>query len=310
VIILESLAPVFLLVVLGIGLQRFRFVTAAFHAEVNKLTYYIGLPALLFGQLAEAPISIPAVRPMVEVMLLGTLLTAGAAFGLARGLRLTAAATASFVQGSYRGNLVFVGLPLVFALPDVPLASGMSLHRAAVLAIAPVMLLYNVLAILVFMLAQRKLSWGMVRPLLVEIARTPPFIAIVVGLLFTLAEWRMPVAAARSFDMLGEMVLPFGLLGLGMTLGATRSLEGWQAASAGALVKAALSPAIGWLLCAIYPMETMAMKVVVIMMATPTALVSYTFAIELDGDGRVAAGIIVSSAIFSTLSTAWILGFL
>ncbi len=299
-----------MLVVLGIALQRFRFVTAGFHAEVNKLTYYIGLPALLFGQLADAPISIPAVRPMVEVMLLGTVLTALAAFGLARLLRLTAPEAASFVQGSYRGNLVFVGLPLVFALPDVPLVTGMGLHRAAVLAIAPVMLLYNVLAILVFMLARRQVSWGMVRPLLVEIARTPPFIAIVVGLIFTFAEWRMPFAAARSFDMLGEMVLPFGLIGLGMTLGGTRNLDGWQAASAGALVKSALSPAIGWLLCLVIPMEAMAMKVVVIMMATPTALVSYTFAMELNGDGRIAAGIIVSSAIFATLTTAWIIGFL
>jgi len=308
VIILDSLAPVFVLVVLGIGLQRFRFVTPGFHTEVNKFTYYIGLPALLFGQLADAPISIPAVRPMVEVMLLGTVLTTLAAFGISRLLRLTAPEAASLVQGSYRGNLVFVGLPLVFALPDVPLAGGLGLHRAAVLVIAPVMLLYNVMAILVFMLAQRQLSWSMMRPLLAGIARTPPFIAIVVGLVFTFAGWRMPFAAARSFDMLGEMVLPFGLIGLGMTLGGTRNLECWRPSTVGALVKTVLSPLIGWTLGHFYSLDPMPLKLVVIMMATPTALVSFTFAMELKGDNRIAAGVIVYSALFSMLTTAWILG--
>ena len=50
--ILNILAPVFLLIALGAVLQKTAFVPADFLKEANRVTYWLGLPALLFTQLA------------------------------------------------------------------------------------------------------------------------------------------------------------------------------------------------------------------------------------------------------------------
>ena len=46
----------------------------------------------------------------------------------------TGAAAGTFVQGGFRGNLAFVGLPIIYSMPDAPLAWGVSLRTAAILA--------------------------------------------------------------------------------------------------------------------------------------------------------------------------------
>ena len=48
--ILNTLAPVFLLIAAGAGLQAGKFVSANFLKEANRVTYWLGLPALLFSQ--------------------------------------------------------------------------------------------------------------------------------------------------------------------------------------------------------------------------------------------------------------------
>ena len=50
--ILNILAPVFLLIALGAALQKTAFVPPDFLKEANRVTYWLGLPALLFTQLA------------------------------------------------------------------------------------------------------------------------------------------------------------------------------------------------------------------------------------------------------------------
>src|SRR6478735_4197785 len=50
--IINTLAPVFLLIAIGSALQFCKFVSPDFLKEANRLTYWLGLPALLFSQLA------------------------------------------------------------------------------------------------------------------------------------------------------------------------------------------------------------------------------------------------------------------
>ena len=47
-LLVDTLAPLVLLIVLGAGLARIRFLGPAFIADLNKLAFWIALPALLF----------------------------------------------------------------------------------------------------------------------------------------------------------------------------------------------------------------------------------------------------------------------
>src|SRR5258708_19385654 len=75
--ILNILAPVFLLIGLGAVLQWTRFVSPDFLKEANRVTYWLGLPALLFSQLvASFPQSGGAGKKFTVVLVATRLLVA------------------------------------------------------------------------------------------------------------------------------------------------------------------------------------------------------------------------------------------
>ena len=52
--VLAIVLPVFLVIVLGVVLTRTRFIGAELIGELNRLTYFVGLPAYLFSSISEA----------------------------------------------------------------------------------------------------------------------------------------------------------------------------------------------------------------------------------------------------------------
>lgn len=308
VLILNTLAPVFLMVAVGAILQRSGFVSASFLKEANRVTYWLGLPALLFSQLAGSFHQAAGAKAILGAMLVATLLAIGAAYLLGWMLRVPGAAAGTFVQGAFRGNLAFVGLPIIFSLPDTPLAGGLSVRTAAIITVAPMMVFYNVAGVVVLLLSQHPLSWRMVPPFVKQLATTPPLIATLAGVLFASMGWPLPAAVDKTFSALGEMALPLGLLGVGGSLITVKLGAAWRSPLASALVKTAVSPALGWLVGRWFGLGETELKIMLILLACPTAIVSYTMALELKGDEALASGSIVLSVLTSVVTLAAIVG--
>src|SRR6478609_7498089 len=162
--ILNTLAPVFLLIAIGSGLQAWKFVSPGFLKEANRVTYWLGLPALLFSQLATSFSHGTGAGRLLLVMLAATALVIVAGYGVAWLMKVPGPAVGTFVQGGFRGNLAFVGLPVIFSPPDTPLFGGMSARTAAVLTVAPTMVAYNIGGVIVLLLSQHRVGWSMVKP--------------------------------------------------------------------------------------------------------------------------------------------------
>jgi malate permease and related proteins len=308
VLIIVTLAPVFLLIALGLVLQRSGFVSAGFLREANRVTYYLGLPALLFAQLATSFQQGDGAKSMLGAMFVATLFVVATAYLLGWMLRVPGAAMGTFVQGGFRGNLAFVGLPILYALPDTPLAGGLSARTAALIIIAPMMVFYNIGAVIVLLLSQHRLGFAMLAPFLRQVATTPPLLATLAGILFGVMGWPLPAVLHKAFTSLGEMALPLGLLGVGGSLATANFGGAWRAPLASALVKTFVSPLLGWAVGRWMGLGAIELRMIVIFMATPTAVVSYTMALELKGDEALASGTIVLSVLCSLVSLAFILG--
>lgn len=309
VLILNTLAPVFLLIAAGAALQGWKFVSPGFLKEANRVTYWLGLPALLFSQLASSfRQSGGETGVLLTAMAVATLLAIVAGYVVALALRVPGAAAGTFVQGGFRGNLAFVGLPVIFSLPDAPLAGGMSVRTTAVLTVAPMMIFYNIAGVVVLLLSQHRLGWGMVKPFLKQLVTTPPLLATLAGIAWALAGWTVPPSVDKALTALGEMALPLGLLGVGGSLVTVKLGARWQHPLASALVKTALSPLLGWVVGRALGLGPEELKVLMILMACPTAIVSYTMVLELKGDEALAAGAISLSVLTSILSLALIVG--
>jgi len=306
--ILNTLAPVFLMIAVGAGLQKTNFVSPNFLKEANRVTYWLGLPALLFSQLAGSFHHAGGAGLMLTGMLAATVLVILAGYGVAWLLRLPGAVTGTFVQGGFRGNLAFVGLPVIFSLPDSPLAWGVSARTAAVLTVAPMMVVYNIAGVVVLLLSQHRLGWSMVKPFVKQLATTPPLLATLAGIGWALTGWPLPPFLDKTLSALGEMALPLGLLGVGGSLITVKLGARWRTPLASALVKTALSPLFGWLVGRALGLGPAELKMVLILMACPTAIISYTMALELKGDEALASGVIALSVLTSVVSLAVIVG--
>ena len=305
--ILNTLAPVFLLIAVGAGLQRSGFVSADFLKEANRVTYWLGLPALLFSQLVSSFHQTDGAGAMLGAMFGATCLLILAGYLVAWLMRVPGPATGTFVQGGFRGNLAFIGLPIIYSLPDAPLTGGISVRTAAVITVAPMMVFYNTAGVVVLLLSQHKLSWRMLWPFVRQLATTPPLLATFAGMVFALAGWTLPSAVDKTFAALGEMALPLGLLGVGGSLVTVRFGTHWPRPLGAALVKTVLSPILGWAVGRALGLGGLELKMVMLLMACPTAVVSYTVALELKGDEALASGAIVLSVLTSVVSLAVVL---
>jgi predicted permease len=225
-------------------------------------------------------------------------------------MKVPGPAVGTFVQGGFRGNLAFVGLPVIFSLPDTPLAGGLSTRMAAVLTVAPVMVCYNIGGVIVLLLSQHRLGWSMVKPFVKQLVTTPPLLATVAGISYAMLGWTLPPFADKALTALGDMALPLGLLGVGGSLVTVKLGGRWARPLASALVKTVLSPVIGWGLARACGLGAPESKVLLILLACPTAIISYTMALELQGDEPLAAGTIALSVLTSVASLALIVGML
>ena len=306
--IFNILAPVFLLIALGAVLQKTKFVSVDFLKEANRVTYWLGLPSLLFSQLAGSFHQAAGAGLMLGVMLAATGLSVLAGYLAVWLLRVPGAVAGTFVQGGFRGNLAFVGLPIIYSMPDSPLAWGVSVRTAAIVTVAPMMVVYNIVGVVVLLLSQHRLGWGMVRPFLKQLATTPPLLATLAGIVYALAGWTLPPAVDKALNSLGEMALPLGLLGVGGSLMTVRFGGAWRTPLASALVKTVASPGLGWVVGRALGLGALELKMVLVFLACPTAIISYTMALELKGDESLASGTIVLSVLTSVVTLALVVG--
>jgi predicted permease len=308
-LVLNALAPTFLIIALGVGMQRMGAVSPGFLRESNRVTYWLGLPALLFSQLVSSLHDAAGAEKLLAAMFLTTLLVLLLGYAVAWVARVPGAAVGTFVQGAFRGNLAFVGLPIVFSLPDAPVLGGLTLHAAAVIAVAPTMVLYNIGGVVVLTISQHAFGWRMLWPVIKQLAVTPPLLATLAGIGFVALGWKLPPAIDQALVALGEMALPLGLLGVGGSIASARIGGALRVPLSAALLKTWLGPLVAWAVargCGLGPGDT---GLVMLLAACPTAIVSYTMALEMKGDGEMASTTIALSVLTSLVSLAAVVAF-
>ena len=309
--VIDSLGPVFLLIGFGAFLVKIGFLNREMLKGMNALAYWIGLPALIIYRLSSISLSGDDVGPLLAVFLAGTAVTVAAGLLAVRFMKIPTASTGTFIQASFRGNLAFIGLPVViFAFNGIDGADPGRMQDLAVLSLAPIMILYNAGG--VFALYASHAGSGL--KLLVrtgrQVATNPLIIASVAGLLLAFSGLSFPLYLDRSVDALGRIALPLALLCIGGSLLIVPVKGSLSAAFAASLIKVAVAPLAGFGVGLALGIEPAVMMVAVIYLACPTAAASYVLAQQLGGDEALAASSIVISTVLSLASLTVAVGLL
>ncbi len=297
--IIASLLPIVLLVAAGAVLLRAGFFDGAFRQGLDRLVYWVALPALFIAKLSVAT-SLGGANGMILVFCAASVIAMLASYVIGWAIGLPASSRGVFAQASFRGNLAFVGLPVLV----LAVQGDASIISRAVLVLAPAVLLYNVMGVVVLSIAQQRFDRGTPLRLVRSMVTNPLLLSCALGLL--LAWLRLPPwpPVLHTLELLGDTAAPLALLSLG---GAVATYKVHRHAAAGvacALVKLVLLPAVVLGLSVLVGLDRSERVIVLIFAATPTAVASYVLAVQLRGDPGLAASTIVISTVLSILSLA------
>lgn len=305
--IVNSLAPVFLIVALGWLLRRRRFLSVGALQDMTRLTYWVGLPCLLFVNIAGARPLLGEAGAIFMVLTAATVAGIVVGYGLARWLGLPRTAIGTFLQAGFRGNLAFVGLPVILYAFAGPGRDAAAAGATALVALGPMVVLYNVASVLALLLSRAPISRQALGALYRELQTNPLLLSCLAGVIYAALHWPLPALVERTGNAVGQMALPLALLCIGGSLASMR-LDGqlpWAAAATAC--KLVLLPLLGFLIARLLGLSPTGMRIALILLACPTASVSYILVAQLGGDKPLASGAILLSTLLAAAPLAAIL---
>ncbi|MBF0168242.1 MAG: AEC family transporter [Alphaproteobacteria bacterium] len=297
--ILASLIPVFLLIALGLGLRTSRFVPDLVWPPIEKLTYFIFFPALLFQNCRRAPLE--GALPLALSMGLGVLGVAVLALAL-RPLLKHGPAFSSVFQGTIRPN-TYVGLAAAATLYG---QSGSALTAVCVAVVVPLVNLFSVGAVLIY--GEGDKPKGFI-PFLKPVIANPLINACLLGLLLNKLALPLPLALDRFLDILTGASLPMGLLAVGAGIHFQALFKTGIEVLVSSLLKLLALPLLTFLLLKAFGLGGEALAVGFLYATLPCSASSYVLARQMGGDAPLMANIISVQTILAMVSMPLLLIF-
>jgi len=294
-------APIFLVIGLGALLKRFNLCDDSFLQQTNRLVYVVFLPLLLFYKIGTADFTSHFNAPLVI----------GSALAIAGGYTISwlytgkqhypPAIRGSYCQGSFRGNLAYIGLAICLnAYGDD------GLTKAGILMgfLVPVL---NLFAILALLLPHQRDETNKLTALLLPTLLNPLIIASFLGIIWSYWELPIPLIIARALDITTGLTLPLALLAIGGGFSLARLKGDLKLASGASAIKLVIMPLLA--LAILIPLQVTGtdLGIGILIAGTPTATATYIMAQQMDGDADLAGSIVMLATLASAATYTIIL---
>jgi len=300
--IVSTIIPIFSVIILG-WLARWKgFIQQEFLEPANRLVYYLAIPALIFRAISKASLKTQFDVMVLVITLFSAVVIFAFAWGMGFLLRLRLGQLGTFIQTTFHGNLGYIGLAIAFYL-----LGNEGFVRASIIA-GFLIILQNFLSVISLQFNSDDISVkGNKLYIVLRILGNPVILSALAGILFSLSGLKMPLVIDRSLHILGGLALPMALL----IIGASLSFELMQLrilrVISSSLLKLILLPGIGFLLYRIFGIAVQDYLPALILLASPTATITYVMAREMGGDVDFAVAAISTSTLISSITfTLWI----
>ena len=307
--ILNNLFPIFAVIGLGMLLRHRAFLTHESTQVFNRFAYYFALPCLLLYKIGGATSPTGLANLFLATLFFAALLTGVAGWIVSGLLKVPDRSRGAMIQACFRGNLAFIGLPLMlFMIDDLPIDQRSQIETAMLVAIAPVIIFYNAGAVAALAIYRNspdaKFSW--VKTLL-SILTNPLIVACFAGAIIQASQFQLPTVVERTCIIVGSAAFPLALLGIGSQLATITVANEWSLAFVSTAIKCIVCPLIGWAIGSSIGLAGRELQAILMMCAVPTAVSSYVLADQMEGDGNLAASAVVVCTAFSLVSLSVVL---
>jgi len=293
--ILNIVLPVFVVIGLGTLLRRIGLIDTAFVQYTNRLVYYVCLPLLLFYKIGTANFStnfngklvIASVGAVAAVFLLS--------FVYASLRKFPVNVQGVFSQGSFRGNIAYVGLAI-----SLNAYGEIGLTKAGILMgfLVPFLNLFAIIALLLPHRDSGNQTSG--KFWLKQLIFNPLILASFAGIVWSFLAIPLPLIAERSFNIATGMTLPLALIAIGGGFSLQKLRGDIVTTAMASCAKLIILPLIAMMLLNLLGVTGIDFGIGILIAGTPAATANYIMAHELRGDAELAGSIVM----FSTLASA------
>lgn len=308
--ILNIIAPVFALILVGYGVARTPKWTPDATAYFNNFVFYVALPTLLFGKLASGR-AFDGTEPLIAAAYFGgSLISMVLIIGFSRAVfRLPGEELALLGMGSGFSNTVLLGLPLiVLTFGDRAVGPITTLIAFNTLLLLPITIL--LIEISRGRASQKSLARIAIAPV-TALIRNPILIAIVTGAAWSFTGIGLALPVERYIELMSGAAGPCALFVLGASL-AEYKLAGRPGETATMIgFKLMVHPVLVWLLCTqVFGLDSLTTGIATMMAAIPVGATVFTVAQQYRTFvGPVTSSILISTGI-SAGTLAAVIGFL
>lgn len=298
ILYLDVFVPPFGLLLLGALLRRHLLREEAVWAGIEKLVFWVLMPALLCSAIAAVDLGTLPIGGMAAAIWLSLLGGAVLSLALARVAGLDHPAMTSVFQGGIRFNNL-MGFAITGGLFG---AAGTALGAVATGLIVPFVQFLTTLA---FALGGGRAFSA--RRALRQLALNPLLLACLAGFAVSLLGG-LPAGIAPLTKTVGQASVALGLLCVGAALspGALRGRLPLQLATC--VIKLGLVPLMVLGIGRAIGLDSLALSVALIFMALPTATTSYVMARAMGGDAPLMAALTTLEHLLAALTLPfWIL---
>ncbi len=306
---LNAVLPLVLLIALGYVLKRIKFLTPEFLKIGNKLIFRVALPVMLF-------MNIYNVESLANIEIEPALFAMGGILGaFIIGFILVKLSTKEIRQkgvvhqGVFRSNYAILGIPLATMLCGEPAKTMASFISAFTIP------LFNILAVVALTMydnegLDRKAS---IKKTLKGIAKNPLIWGVMLGVLVVairelFVKWGIDFRIKdieflyKSATNLSSLTTPLALIILGGQF-EFKSIKGFKTQLIVTTVtRTVIVPAVCLTVACLLGFRGAAIASFVAVFGSPVAVSSSVMATEMNGDGELAASIVVATTVVSAIT--------
>ncbi|MFO7784628.1 MAG: AEC family transporter [Thermodesulfobacteriota bacterium] len=300
--VLDSLFPVFALIVLGSVLKRSKLTNEVFLKTSDRLVYFILFPAMLFWKIGGAEPDKLTDWGYCQAAALALMVICLAALAGIKLFKITDFQAGSFSQSCYRFN-TYIGM-------------AVALNAAGEEGARYFGILAGVLIPVINLVAVSTLIWysgrdintrGRLRLTITAVISNPLIIACVLGLLYARFVGNFPVFLDNLLSLTSMATLPLALISVGAALSFDKLQGHVRASLIAAVFKLLLFPLVGYFFLRLLGVGGVPFLVTMIFFALPTSASIYILSSQLNSDTGLASASIVISTLLSFISLSVVL---
>jgi predicted permease len=295
--VLNSLFPVFMLILFGSMLKRWRLTNDVFLKTADRLTYYIFFPALLFWKIGGASSALTEDTGLYKAVICAVLTVYVLSTLFIKLSKMPDYKAGTFSQSCYRFNS-YIGVAIVLsAFGEV----GIKQFGILIGMIIPIINVLCVSTLIWFSeekMQPAKRLWQTARALI----SNPLILACISGIIYANIWQGFPPFIGNTLQLTSYVALPLAMLSIGGALTLSTIRDHSKLSLIASIFKLLVLPLIGYGFLIAFGVSDLGLRIGLIYFTLPTSPALYILSAQLNSDTNLASASIALSTILSFFS--------